>query len=77
MKYQLTLYVEKDPVPFVVEIMHGIVFTGNATIYQVQDNSDRNKGIQIYAGNKQITVYGLNYKSAPLLYFWFHTDIGY
>ena len=71
----LTLYVtttEEDPVPFVVETLLGFVFTGNATnnsttivqlnsAYQVHNSSDRNKGIRIYAGNKQITVHGLNY----------------
>ena len=73
---ELTLFVttvEKDPVPFVVETMHGIVFTGNATnisttivrlnnSYQVQDSSERNEGIRIYVGSKRITVYGLNYE---------------
>ena len=63
---------EEDPVPFVVETLLGFVFTGNATndattivqlnsSYQVHNSSDRNKGIRIYAGNKQITVHGLNY----------------
>ena len=63
---------EEDPVPFVVETLLGFVFTGNATndsttivplnsAYQVHNSSDRNKGIRIYAGNKQITVHGLNY----------------
>ena len=64
---------EEDPVPFVVETLLGFVFTGNTTnnsttivqlnsSYQVHDSSDRNKGIRIYAGNKKITVHGLNYQ---------------
>ena len=55
-----------------VETLLGFAFTGNATnnsttivqlnsTYQVHSSSDRNKGIRIYAGNKQITVHGLNY----------------
>ena len=72
---ELTLFVsttEPVPVPFKVETMLGIVFTGNATnnsttvvylynSYQVQNSSDRNKGIRIYS-NKEVTVYGLNYR---------------
>ena len=73
---ELTLFVttaEMDPIPFVVETMHSFIFTGIATnnsttivrlndSYQVQNSSDRNKGIRINAGSKQITVYGLNYE---------------
>ena len=57
-----------------VETLLGFVFTGYATnnsttivplnsSYQVHNSSNRNKGIRIYAGNKPITVHGLNYRS--------------
>ena len=72
---ELTLFVtttEEDPVPFVVETLLGFMYTGTATndstttvelsnSYQVHDSNDTDKGIRIYAGNKQISVFGLNY----------------
>ena len=74
---ELTLYVtttEVGPVPFVVETMLGFEYTGTATnnsttmvqldsSYQVRESNVINKGIRIYAGNKQITVHGPNYKT--------------
>ena len=55
--------------PFTVETLNGIVFSGVATSesttvvpldssLQVIDNNNRNKGIRVYAGNKNIVVYG-------------------
>ena len=60
-----------------IETLLGFAFTGNATnnsttivqlssSYQVHNSSDRNKGIRIYAGNKQITVHGLSYRLGSL-----------
>lgn len=60
---------EPDPVPFTVETLHGTVSSGVATStsttvvhldnsLQVLNNTDRNKGIRVYAGNKTIVVYG-------------------
>ena len=55
-----------------VETLLGLVYTGIATkdstaiislsnSYQVYDGNDRNKGIRIYAENKQFSVLGLNH----------------
>ena len=74
---ELTLYVtttEVGPVPFVVETLLGFMYTGTATnnsttmvrldsSYQVRESNETNKGIRIHAGNKQISVHGLNYKT--------------
>ena len=56
-----------------VETLLGFEYTGTATnnsttlvrldsSYQVRKSNEINKGIRIYAGNKQISVHGLNYK---------------
>ena len=65
---------ESDPVPFTVDTLLGFEFSGVATrdyttvisfgnSYQVFNSSDRRKGIQISAGNRQIDVYGINYEN--------------
>ena len=56
-----------------VETLLGFMYTGTATnnsttvvrldsSYQVRESNETNKGIRIYAGNKQISVHGLNYE---------------
>ena len=63
---------EPDPVPFTVQTLLGFYFTGvamqNTTTvvplggsYQVFSSINRSKGIHISAGDKAVSVYGLNY----------------
>lgn len=65
---------ELDPVPFTIETLSSYSYTGvtninSATIVQlptslvVTSSTQRDKGIKISAGDKHITVYGLNYRS--------------
>ena len=64
---------EPDPVPFTVRTLSGFYFTGVAmrtmttvvslgNSYQVFSSTERDKGIHVTAGDKQIVVYGLNYQ---------------
>lgn len=63
---------EPDPVPYMVQTLLGFNFTGIAmpnrttvvplgNTYQVFSSEERDKGIHVSAGNKQIIVYGMNY----------------
>ena len=64
---------EPDPVNFTVDTLLGLNFTGIVTpnsttvvtlnnTYQVISSTERNKGIHVSAGGKQISVHGLNYR---------------
>ena len=63
---------DPNPVPFTVQSLQGFQFSDTATsgtttpvplgtTHSVLDSNDRNKGIRISAGDKQIVVYGLEH----------------
>ena len=72
----LKLYIstsETEPVPFSVKTLRGFSFSGVVNTYtaaiivlpdsfEVTNSSQRDKGIRISAGDKQIAVYGLSYR---------------
>ena len=65
---------ESEPIPFSVDTLQGFSFSGVVDIstavtidlpdsFQILSTSERDKGIRISAGDKQIAVYGLSYLS--------------